>query len=43
MNIEHPIGATAAVLDIDADGTVIRSGMLRTARKLMDGIAFPQD
>lgn len=42
MRIEHPIGAAVAVLSVDDAGQVIRSGMMRTARKLMDGLVFPQ-
>ena len=38
--IEHPIGATTAVLDFAPDGSIIRSAMLRTARKLFDGNVF---
>lgn len=39
--VEHPSGATEVVLQRDAGGAVVRSGLLRTARKLMDGRVFP--
>ena len=42
---EHPTGAFAASVEVDvaADGTidVRRAGIVRTARKLMDGVVFP--
>ena len=38
--IEHPTGATTTILDLDADGSVKRAAMLRTARKLFDGIVY---
>jgi 4-oxalomesaconate tautomerase len=44
---EHPSGSFAAsiVVDIASDGTVSveRAGIVRTARKLMDGRAFPRE
>ena len=41
--IEHPTGAAEVLVDIGPDGRVIGAGALRTARKLMDGLAFPRD
>jgi 4-oxalomesaconate tautomerase len=38
--VEHPSGRTECVVERDADGAVISAGMLRTARKLMDGTVF---
>ena len=38
--VEHPSGRTECVVERDADGAVTRAGMLRTARKLMDGVVF---
>jgi 4-oxalomesaconate tautomerase len=38
--IEHPTGVTECVVSLDAAGDVIGAGMLRTARKLMDGMVF---
>ena len=38
--VEHPNGATACVLQCDADGAVARAGMMRTTRKLFDGLIF---
>lgn len=38
--IEHPSGLAEVLLDI-RDGQVIGAGTLRTARKLLDGRAFP--
>ena len=40
LNIEHPSGATATVLDFDDQGQVLKSGLLRTARKLFDGMVY---
>jgi len=44
---EHPTGTFAAAVDLDVgpDGTVVvhRAGIVRTARKLMDGTVFPRD
>ncbi|WP_193173855.1 4-oxalomesaconate tautomerase [Nisaea nitritireducens] len=41
MPIEHPIGETTVIAETDGTGSVIASGILRTARKLFDGIVFP--
>lgn len=38
--VEHPNGQTACVLDLDGRGDVLRSGMVRTTRKLFDGVIF---
>lgn len=38
--IEHPTGVTECVVTLDDDGAVVAAGMLRTARKLMDGRVF---
>jgi 4-oxalomesaconate tautomerase len=38
--VEHPGGRTECFVERDADGLVTSAGMLRTARKLMDGLAF---
>ena len=40
MDIEHPTGSLRVELEWDS-GTVVRTGLLRTARKLMDGEVFP--
>ncbi|UOM35021.1 4-oxalomesaconate tautomerase [Acuticoccus sp. I52.16.1] len=39
--IEHPTGALEVLVEIGADGRVGGAGLLRTARKLMDGLVFP--
>ncbi|WP_323798252.1 4-oxalomesaconate tautomerase [Nisaea sp.] len=41
MPIEHPIGETTVIAETDEAGNVVASGILRTARKLFDGIVFP--
>lgn len=41
LDIEHPSGAFGVVVNSDAEGSVLTSGVLRTTRKLMDGVAFP--
>lgn len=40
LSIEHPTGEMSCVLEVDAGGAVTSAALLRTARKLMDGIAF---
>lgn len=40
LGVEHPTGITECVVTIDADGAPSEAGMLRTARKLMDGEVF---
>ncbi len=40
LSVEHPTGAMACVLELDADGRVETAALLRTARKLMDGNVF---
>jgi 4-oxalomesaconate tautomerase len=40
LGVEHPSGVTECVVTIDADGQPTEAGMLRTARKLMDGEVF---
>jgi 4-oxalomesaconate tautomerase len=38
--VEHPSGMTECVVTIDDAGRPVEAGMLRTARKLMDGVVF---
>ena len=40
LSIEHPTGEMSCVLDMDEAGQVVSAGLLRTARKLMDGGVF---
>ncbi|MEH6700490.1 4-oxalomesaconate tautomerase [Parasphingorhabdus sp.] len=40
LSVEHPTGELTCVLETDAEGNVISSALLRTARKLMDGMVF---
>ncbi len=40
MSVEHPTGEMTCVLQTDEDGEVVSSALLRTARKLMDGVVF---
>ncbi|WP_416465354.1 4-oxalomesaconate tautomerase [Sphingomonas sp. VDB2] len=40
LSVEHPTGETTCVMELDDSGTVTSAAMLRTARKLMDGIVF---
>ncbi|MCW2307511.1 4-oxalomesaconate tautomerase [Rhodobium gokarnense] len=40
LEIEHPIGAMSVVVEVDGDGAVLDAAILRTARKLFDGIVF---
>jgi 4-oxalomesaconate tautomerase len=40
ISVEHPTGVTECVVTVDGAGRPIEAGMLRTARKLMDGVVF---
>jgi len=40
FSIEHPTGITEVLIERDFKGGVTGAGILRTARKLMDGLAF---
>ena len=40
IGVEHPTGITECVVTTDAAGQAVEVGMLRTARKLMDGAVF---
>ncbi|HXY05403.1 MAG TPA: 4-oxalomesaconate tautomerase [Burkholderiaceae bacterium] len=40
MPIEHPIGESTIVVDVDEKGEVASAAVLLTARKLFDGIVF---
>ena len=45
LSVEHPGGALQVEVELDTTTTpprVIRSGVVRTARKLFDGIVFPR-
>ena len=45
VDVEHPTGHLLVDVVVDADATpprVVRSGVVRTARKLFDGTAFPR-
>jgi 4-oxalomesaconate tautomerase len=40
LSVEHPTGEMSCVLELDAAGAVKSAALLRTARKLMDGMVF---
>ena len=40
VSVEQPGGITEAALELDSSGAVARAGIVRTARKLMDGEVF---
>jgi len=40
LGVEHPTGVTECVVTVDDAGQPVEAGMLRTARKLMDGVVF---
>ncbi|RIV81118.1 4-oxalomesaconate tautomerase [Aurantiacibacter xanthus] len=40
LSIEHPSGEMSCVMTMDDNGEVATSALLRTARKLMDGVVF---
>jgi 4-oxalomesaconate tautomerase len=42
LPVEHPTGEMTVIADV-AEGAVRRAAILRTARKLMDGFAFPPE
>jgi 4-oxalomesaconate tautomerase len=41
LSLEHPSGEVSVIVDCDQDGSIRRAGVLRTARKLFDGLVFP--
>lgn len=41
LSVEHPLGATPAVVELDEHGEILSAGMLRTARKLFEGTVYP--
>jgi len=40
LSVEHPTGEMTCVLETDESGAVTSAALLRTARKLMDGVVF---
>ncbi len=40
LSVEHPTGEVSCMLELDADGAVVSAALLRTARKLMDGVVY---
>ncbi|MDQ8757418.1 4-oxalomesaconate tautomerase [Sphingosinicella sp. LHD-64] len=40
LSIEHPAGEMSCLLELDEGGAVKSAALLRTARKLMDGLVF---
>jgi 4-oxalomesaconate tautomerase len=42
LSIEHPTGEMTVIGHVEDDGTVGRTEVLRTARKLFDGTVFPR-
>ena len=40
ISVEHPTGEMTCMLEVADDGTVQSAALLRTARKLMDGVVF---
>ena len=41
LSIEHPTGEMSSILKVGKTGEVESAALLRTARKLMDGVVFP--
>jgi len=41
LQVEHPLGATPAIIELNEKNEIISAGMLRTARKLFEGNIFP--
>lgn len=40
LPVEYPSGETSCIVDVDAAGAVVAAGVLRTARKVIDGVVF---
>ena len=40
LSVEHPTGEMTCVLETDETGEVVSAALLRTTRKLMDGVVF---
>jgi 4-oxalomesaconate tautomerase len=40
LSVEHPTGEMSCLLELDDEGAVTSAALLRTARKLMDGVVF---
>ncbi|MXP40550.1 4-oxalomesaconate tautomerase [Altererythrobacter soli] len=40
LSVEHPTGEMSCVLEVNESGDVVSAALLRTARKLMDGVVF---
>ncbi|MBW4331353.1 4-oxalomesaconate tautomerase [Stakelama sp. CBK3Z-3] len=40
LDIEHPSGATTSIIEVDDAGAITGAAMMRTARKLFDGLLF---
>ncbi len=40
LSVEHPTGEMSCVLEVNEAGDVVSAALLRTARKLMDGVVF---
>ncbi len=43
ISLEHPTGHFDCVFEFDDDDTIALAGVVRTARKLFDGIVFPRE
>ncbi|WEX10538.1 4-oxalomesaconate tautomerase [Chelativorans sp. AA-79] len=41
MSVEHPTGEFTVIANLDEKGQIQSAGVLRTARKLADGLVFP--
>ena len=40
MSVEHPIGEMTVIMELNGEGAVSNSAILRTARKLFEGLVF---
>jgi 4-oxalomesaconate tautomerase len=40
LSVEHPTGEMSCVLEVNDEGEVVSAALLRTARKLLDGVVF---
>jgi 2-methylaconitate isomerase len=43
VRIRHPKGVSEVLVDRDATGALRSVGVVRTARRLMDGVVYPRE
>lgn len=43
LRVRHPLGVSEVQAEVDRDGTILSLGVVRTARRLMDGHVYPHE